>query len=91
MRKDDVVGLARAGTSQREHLLLLAPRGTGLMATALRYKTEFCDEKKYFDEIDDIKVTADMLKLAVQILEGKRGHFDRTKFEDRYETALMAS
>ena len=30
-----------------------------------------------------------MLKLAVQILESKKGHFDPSKFEDRYETALM--
>ena len=31
-----------------------------------------------------------MLKLAVQILESKKGHFDPSKFEDRYEGALMA-
>jgi DNA end-binding protein Ku len=30
-----------------------------------------------------------MLKLAVQILDSKKGHFDPSKFEDRYETALM--
>ena len=90
MRKDDLVGLARVVIYRREHLLLLAPRGKGLMATALRYKTEVRSEKNYFDEIEDIKVPADMLKLAVQILESKKGHFDPSKFEDRYESALMA-
>jgi DNA end-binding protein Ku len=89
MRKDDLVGLARVVIYRREHLLLLAPRGKGLMATALRYKTEVRSEKSYFDEIEDIKVPADMLKLAVQILESKKGHFDPAKFEDRYENALM--
>jgi DNA end-binding protein Ku len=89
MRKDNVVGLARVVIYRREHLLLLAPRGKGLMATALRYKTEVRNEKKYFDGIKDIKVPPDMLKLAVQILESKRGHFDPGKFEDRYENALM--
>jgi DNA end-binding protein Ku len=89
MRKDDVVGLARVVIYRREHLLLLAPRGKGLMATALRYKTDVRNEKSYFDEIEDVKVTADMLKLAVQILESKKGHFDPSKFEDRYENALM--
>jgi DNA end-binding protein Ku len=89
MRKDDLVGLARVVIYRREHLLLLAPRGKGLMATALRYKNEVRDEKAYFDGIKDIKVPADMLKLAVQILESKKGHFDPSKFEDRYETALM--
>ena len=89
MRKDDLVGLARVVIYRREHLLLLAPRGKGLMATALRYKNEVRDEKSYFDEIEDIKIPADMLKLAVQILESKRGRFDPARFEDRYETALM--
>jgi DNA end-binding protein Ku len=90
MRKENLVGLARLVIYRREHLLLLAPRGKGLMATALRYKTEVRNEKAYFDDIKDIKVPADMLKLAVQILEGKKGHFDPAKFEDRYESALMA-
>ena len=88
MRKDDLVGLARVVIYRREHLLLLAPRGKGLMATTLRYKTEVRNEKTYFDEIEDIKVPADMLKLAGQILESKKGHFDPSRFEDRYETAL---
>jgi DNA end-binding protein Ku len=89
MRKDDLVGLARVVIYRREHLLLLAPRGKGLMATTLRYKTEVRSEKTYFDDVEDIKVPADMLKLAVQILESKKGHFDPSKFEDRYENALM--
>lgn len=89
MRKDELVGLARVVIYRREHLLLLAPRGKGLMATGLRYKTEVRDEKKYFDEIEDTKVSGDMLKLAAQILESKKGHFDPSKFEDRYENALM--
>jgi DNA end-binding protein Ku len=89
MRKEGLVGLARVVIYRREHLLLLAPRGKGLMATALRYKTEVRNEKDYFDEIKDIKIPADMLKLAVQILESKRGHFDPAKFADRYEDALM--
>jgi DNA end-binding protein Ku len=90
MRKEELVGLARVVIYRRERLLLLSPRGKGLMATALRYKTEVRDEKNYFDDIEDIKVPADMLKLAVQILESKKGHFDPSKFEDRYENALMA-
>lgn len=89
MRKDDLVGLARVVIYRREHLLLLAPRGKGLMATALRYKTEVRDEKTYFDDIKDFKIPADMLKLAVQILDSKRGHFNPDKFEDRYEDALL--
>jgi DNA end-binding protein Ku len=89
MKKDDLVGLARLVIYRREHLLLLAPRGKGIMATTLRYKNEVRAEQTYFDEIKDIKVAPEMLKLALQILESKRGHFDPSKFEDRYENALM--
>ena len=90
MRKEDLAGLARVMIYRREHLLLLRPRGKGLLATALRYKTEVRNERDYFDEIPEVKVPADMLKLATHILESKKGHFDPAKFEDRYETALNA-
>jgi DNA end-binding protein Ku len=89
MRKENLGGLARVVIYRREHLLLLQPRGKGLLATALRYKNEVRNEKDYFDDIENIKVPADMLKLAVHILETKKGHFSPDKFEDRYENALQ--
>ena len=82
MRKEDLAGLARVVIYRREHLLLLRPRGKGLMATTLRYKNEVRDEKDYFDEIESIKVPPDMLKLATHILETKKGHFEPEKFEE---------
>jgi DNA end-binding protein Ku len=88
MRKEELAGLARVVIYRREHLLLLQPRGKGLLATALRYKNEVRNEKDYFNDIEDIKVPADMLKLAVHILETKKGHFNPGKFDDRYENAL---
>lgn len=88
MRKEDLAGLARVVVYRRERLLLLRPRGKGLLATTLRYKDEVRDEDTYFDEIPSTKVPADMLKLATHILETKKGKFDPAKFEDRYETAL---
>jgi DNA end-binding protein Ku len=89
MAREDLAGLARVVVYRRERLLLLRPRGKGLLATALRYKNEVRDEADYFDDIDDKKVPADMLKLAVHILETKKGHFKPEKFEDRYENALI--
>jgi len=89
MRKENLGGLARVVIYRREHLLLLQPRGKGLLATALRYKNEVRNEKDYFDDIENIKVPADMLKLATHILETKKGHFNPEKFEDRYENALQ--
>ena len=44
---------------------------------------------EYFDEIQDVKVTKDMLDLAKHIVNQKSGRFDPEKFEDHYETALV--
>jgi DNA end-binding protein Ku len=90
MRKEEVVGLARVVLYRRERILMLEPRGKGLVATTLRYKNEVRSEDAYFDDIPDIKIPPDMLDLAVHIVETKKGHFDPEKFEDRYEEALAA-
>jgi DNA end-binding protein Ku len=90
MKKEDLAGLARVVVYRRERLLLLRPRGKGLLATTLRYKNEVRDEDDYFSDIPSTKVPADMLKLATHILETKMGKFDPARFEDRYENALIA-
>ena len=47
----------------------VAKRGRkGLIATTLRYPYETRDAKEYFDDIPDVKVEPDMLKLAHHIL-----------------------
>ena len=61
----------------------------GLVGTLLRYPYEVRSEQEYFDEIQDVKVTKDMLDLARHIVNQKTGTFDPEKFEDHYETALV--
>jgi DNA end-binding protein Ku len=90
MKKKDMVGLGRVVMHRRERLLMLQARGKGIAATALRYKPEVRKEDAYFDEIPATRVPHDMLQLAEHILEQKKGHFDPSKFEDRYEDALGA-
>jgi DNA end-binding protein Ku len=46
-------------------------------------------EDEYFDDIEDVKVTKDMLDLAKHIENQKAGRFEPDKFEDQYETALV--
>lgn len=89
MKKENLVGLARVVLYRRERLLMLQPRGKGLMGTGLRYKSEVRSEDKYFDDIPSVKVPNDMLELAVHILKSKQTHFDPSQFEDRYEHALI--
>jgi len=75
--------------TSREHIIALEPLDNGLMGTLLRYPYEVRDEKEYFDDIQDVKVTKDMLDLAKHIVTQKTGEFEPEKFEDHYEEALV--
>jgi DNA end-binding protein Ku len=88
IRSMDKVAIGRLVLTNREHIIGLEPLENGLMGTLLRYPYEVRDEKEYFDEIQDVKVTKDMLDLAKHIVEKKSGSFDPSKFEDHYESAL---
>ena len=89
IRSLDKVALARVVLTSREHVITLEARDKGLMGMLLRYPYEVRDQAEYFDEIQDVKITKDMLDLAKHIVEQKSGHFDPSKFEDHYEAALQ--
>jgi DNA end-binding protein Ku len=89
IREMDKVAIGRVVLTNREHIIALEPLDKGLMGTLLRYPYEVRDPAEYFDEIQDVKVTKDMLDLARHIVEQKAGRFEPDKFEDQYETALV--
>src|SRR4051812_2262896 len=89
IRSLDQVALGRVVLTSREHVIGLEARDKGLMGMLLRYPYEVRDSAEYFDEIQDVKITKDMLDLAKHIVEQKSGLFDPSKFEDHYETALQ--
>jgi DNA end-binding protein Ku len=89
IRSMEKVAIGRVVLTNREHIIGLEPLGKGLMGTLLRYPYEVRDEKEYFDGIQDVKITKDMLDLAKHIVEQKSGTFEPEKFEDHYESALV--
>lgn len=89
IRQMDKVAIGRVVLTSREHIIALEPMGKGLMGTLLRYPYEVRDEKEFFDDIQDVKVTKDMLDLARHIVDQKSGSFEPQKFVDHYETALI--
>jgi DNA end-binding protein Ku len=89
MKKRNVVGLARVVLFRRERILMIEPRGKGLMATTLRYDYEVRNEDAYFEEIDDAPVAKEMLDLANHIIDTKKGKFDPATFKDRYQDAVV--
>jgi DNA end-binding protein Ku len=89
IREMDKVAIGRIVLTNREHIIALEPMDKGLVGTLLRYPYEVRDPQEYFDEIQDVKVTKDMLDLARHIVNQKAGSFEPEKFEDHYETALV--
>jgi DNA end-binding protein Ku len=89
IREMNKVAIGRVVLTNREHIIALEPLDKGLVGTLLRYPYEVQSEEEYFDEIQDVKVTKDMLDLAKHIVNQKAGRFDPGKFEDHYETALV--
>jgi DNA end-binding protein Ku len=90
MRDKNLVALGRVVLSKREHVVMLQPRGKGLLGTTLRYPYEIRDESIYFGDIGEIQIPKDMLALAEHILDSKAAPFDPSKFHDRYEEAVVA-
>jgi DNA end-binding protein Ku len=89
IRSMDKVAIGRVVLTNREHIIALEPLDKGLMGTLLRYPYEVRSETEYFDDIQDVKITKDMLDLAKHIVEQKSGSFEPEQFEDRYEQALI--
>ena len=89
IREMDKVAIGRVVLTNREHIIALEPMDKGLVGTLLRYPYEVRSEQDYFDEIQDVKVTKDMLDLARHIVNQKAGRFTPEKFEDHYESALI--
>ena len=89
MRGKSMVALARVVLAKRERVIMLQPWDKGLMGTTLRYPYEIRDAKEYFDDIPNVKVAPDMLKLAEHILNKKAADFDPSQFRDHYEEAVV--
>jgi DNA end-binding protein Ku len=89
MRGKEMAALGRVVLAKRERVIMLQPWGKGLLGTTLRYIFEVRDAALYFDELPDIAIPKDMLQLAEHILDSKTAEFDPSKFQDRYEDAVV--
>jgi DNA end-binding protein Ku len=90
MSKTGQLALGRVVMHQRERLLAIEPRDTGMVAWSLRSHQEVRDAADYFDDIPDKRPDAQMIAIAEKIIEQQQGPFDPSQFNDRYEDALRA-
>ncbi|MFS8147884.1 Ku protein [Rhizobium sp. BR 249] len=89
MRDGKVVALAEAVLFRRNRTLLIRPHDDYIVATMLNFDYEVRSADSVFKDIPDIKFDKEMLELAGHIIETKHGSFDPSKYEDRYEAALV--
>jgi Ku protein len=84
-----VAALGRVVMNKRERIIAMEPFGKGLIGTTLHYNYEVRKADDFFDDIPDVKIAPDMLKLAQHIVESKEGEFEPDGFVDHYEEALI--
>lgn len=88
LRAKKVVAIAATVLFRRVRTVLIRARGSGLIATTLNFDYEVRSADKAFDDVPDLTVKGEMLDLAEHIIKTKKGKFDPSTFEDRYEAAL---
>ncbi|WP_244447901.1 Ku protein [Neorhizobium vignae] len=88
LKEKNVVALARTVLFRRLRTLLIRPSEKGLIASTLNYDYEVRSAKDIFSDIKSFKIEGEMLDLAQHIIDTKRGEFDPSEFDDRYEAAL---
>jgi DNA end-binding protein Ku len=85
-----MAGLARMVLYRRERPVVIEALGKGMLLTTLRYDNAVRQPDTVFNGIGKVKVDQEMIDLATHIIDKKKGKFDPSKFEDRYEGALLA-
>lgn len=88
MRKQNVAALARAVLFRRVRSVLIQPHDGGFLANTLHFDYEVVSASDAFADMPELKITGEMLDLAKHIIDTKRGKFDPSTFDDRYDAAL---
>lgn len=88
MKKAKVAAIARTVLFRRVRTVLIRPHGKGLIATTLNFDYEVRSPEEAFEELPDLKIEGEMLELAEHIIGTKKGSFDASTFDDRYEAAV---
>ncbi len=88
MKREGKSGIGRIVLSSRERVVLLSPRGKGMMIRTLRAADEVRRETAYFEDIEEGPLDQSAVALEQKIIQQKTGEFDPKLFEDRYQAAL---
>jgi DNA end-binding protein Ku len=88
LAKKKVAAVVQTVLFRRVRSLMIRAVDNALLAHTLEYDHEVRDARAALADVDAPKLEEEMLDLAEHIIRGKRGKFDPSKFEDRYDQAL---
>jgi DNA end-binding protein Ku len=81
-------GIGKVTLASRERLVLIEPRGGGLLMSTLRSADEVRAAEFVAAEEGASGIDPDMLSIAETIIERRKGAFDPVDFRDTYQDAL---
>ncbi|MGV6874166.1 non-homologous end joining protein Ku [Pseudochelatococcus sp. B33] len=89
MRWKKVAAIAQTVLFRRVRTLLIRAHNDGMIATTLNFDYEVRPAGEAFRDIAEMRIEGEMLDLAEHIIDTKMGKFDASRFDDRYEKALV--
>jgi DNA end-binding protein Ku len=90
MRKTNSVALATVIIQTKQHLATVIADEEKLILNTLRYGDEVRDASGFEFPGDEVKLKADELKMAQQLIDSMRGHWDPAAYRDTYRDEVMA-
>lgn len=76
IRTMNKVAIAWIELGSKRHIFALDARNAGMVAMLLRDPSEIREPAQYFERVQDVHVTRDMLDLSRNIVDRMSGHFD---------------
>jgi DNA end-binding protein Ku len=73
--------------TSKERKIALDAHGEGMVGMLLRYSHEVRKPAQYLGNIQDVRISKDMLELSKHIVESRSGHFEPDKFESHSKSA----
>jgi DNA end-binding protein Ku len=88
MKAAKVAAIAQTVLFRRLRTVLIRAHGKGLIASTLNFDYEVRSSEDAFEDLPDMKSDPELLEVAELIIGKKKGSFDASTFDDRYEEAV---
>ncbi len=89
MRATGMVGIARLVLFRRERAVMLEAAGKGIVAWTLRFGDEVRAADDYFEDVEDAKPEARVVKLVKKLIEERTKEWDPSMVEDPVQARLL--